>query len=239
MVAWCTRTTMTVRHSHCGLLRPEVGRAFARTRHVRHRSEVHHAGRPAAALRHACRRRPGRGSGAINTAQSEHMEDERGMIPMGGPDEIDAPEGAFEAPPTIKARNAVEQEVGRLLEALVPERAAHRMGAKTNEVERFRMPRGCVLQARDGAVTVSWFPDSAQGAELGELQVVLWRGTVSRPGSSQRASGAQVMEEMVLRPGESPMGGMVWRTADGKTLSTDALAAHCATLLERWTKGGG
>jgi len=163
------------------------------------------------------------------------MEDEHGMIPMGGPDEIDAPEGAFDVPPTVKLRNAVEQEVGRLLDALAPERAAHRMGVKTNEVERYRMPRGCVLQATPGAVTVSWFPDSAQGAELGELQVVVWRGTVSRPGSSGRSSGAQVVEEMVLRPGESRMGGMVWRATDGTTFSTDTLAAHCAALLERWT----
>jgi hypothetical protein len=168
------------------------------------------------------------------------MEDEHGMIPMGGPDDLDDPEGPPEgprdAPPTLKARNAVQQEVSRLLDLLAPERAAHRMGAKTNEVERHRAPRGCVLQAAAGAVTVSWFPDSAQGAELGELQVVAWRGTVSRPGSAQRASGAQVVEEMVLRPGESRTGGIVWRAADGTTFTTDALAAHCATLLERWTK---
>jgi hypothetical protein len=165
------------------------------------------------------------------------MEDEHGMIPMGDPDEFDEPEGALPAPPTVKERNAAQQEVSRLLDVLAPERAAHRMGAKTNEVERHRAPRGCVLQATAGAVTVSWFPDSAQGAELGELQVVAWRGAVSRPGSSRRVAGAQVVEEMVLRPGESRMRGTVWRATDGTTFSTDALAAHCATLLERWTNG--
>ena len=121
------------------------------------------------------------------------MEDEHGMIPMGGPDDLDVPDGPPDAPPTLKARNAVQQEVGRLLDLLAPERAAHRMGTKTNEVDRHRTPRGCVLQAAAGAVTVSWFPDSAQGADLGELQVVAWSGTVSRPGSSQRASGANVV----------------------------------------------
>ena len=173
------------------------------------------------------------------------MEDEHGMIPMGGPDDLDVtegppegpPEGRPEAPPTVKERNAMQQEVSRLLDVLAPERAAHRVGTKTKEVERHRLPSGCVLQAAAGAVTVSWFPDSAQGAELGELQVVAWRGTVSRPGSSVRASGAQVVEEMVLRPADSPMGGIVWRAADGTTFSTDSLAAHCETLLERWTKG--
>jgi hypothetical protein len=174
------------------------------------------------------------------------MEDGHGMIPMGDPDALDVPEGPPDAldvpegppdaPPTLKARNAVQQEVSRLFDMLAPERPAHRMGAKTNEVERHRAPRGCVLQAAAGAVTVSWFPDSAQGAELGELQVVTWRGTVSRPGSASRALGAQVVEEMVLRPGESGAGGMVWRATDGTTFTTDALAAHCTTLLERWTQ---
>ena len=167
------------------------------------------------------------------------MLDEHGMIPMGDPDEIDAPSDAPSglpgAAPTHKARNAVQQEVNRLLDALAPERAAHRVGLKTKEVERYRMPSGCVLQATAGAVTVSWFPDSAQGAELGELQIVVWRGTVSHPGSSKRTAGAQVVEEMVLRPVEARMGGLEWRATNGTAYSTDALAARCTTLLERWT----
>jgi hypothetical protein len=163
------------------------------------------------------------------------MQDEHGMIPTGEEDEIDVPSGPPGAAPTHKARNAVQQEVGRLLDALAPERAAHRVGLRTNEVERYRMPSGCVLQAATGAVTVSWFADSAQGAELGELQVVQWRGTVSHPGSSKRTAGAQVVEEMVLRPVEARMGGLEWRATDGTSYSTDALAARCTTLLERWT----
>jgi hypothetical protein len=174
------------------------------------------------------------------------MEDEHGMIPMGVPDEIDetdaldapdapdAPTGLPALAPTVKARNAAQQEVSRLLDTLAPERAAHRMGAKANEVERFRTPRGCVLQAKDGAVTVSWFPDSAQGAELGELQVVMWRGTVSHPGSSKRTAGAQAEEEMVLRPVDRGAGDIQWRATDGSSYSTEALAAHCTTALERW-----
>ena len=166
------------------------------------------------------------------------MEDENGMIPMGSPEDLDVAEGPPDAPPTVKERNAVQQEVSRLFDVLAPERAAHRVDAKTtNVVDRHRTPRGCVLQAAAGAVTVSWFPDSGQGADLGELQVVAWHGTVSRPGSSRRASGARVEEQMVLRPGDSPRGGMVWRTTDGTSFSTDSLAAYCETLLERWTKG--
>jgi hypothetical protein len=156
------------------------------------------------------------------------MNDEHLMIPMGSEDEIDESGG----PPTIKERNAVQQEVGRLLDAFAPERAAHRMGAK-EDVERHRTPRGCILQAANGAVTLSWFPDSAQGAELGELQVMAWRGTVSRPGSSQRASGATVIEELVLRPVENRMGSLLWRSTDGTTYTTDALVAHASEMLDR------
>jgi hypothetical protein len=145
--------------------------------------------------------------------------------------------GVPAAAPTAKERNSAQQEVSRLLDALAPERAAHRMGTKVDQVERFRTPRGCVLQTNLGAVTVSWFPDSAQGAELGEVQVVAWRGMVSHPGSSRRTSGAQVVEQMVLRPGEDRTGGMVWRVEDGTTYTTDALADHCARLLERWIEG--
>ena len=167
------------------------------------------------------------------------MLDEHGMIPMGGPDDHDdEPSDASDSPPMVKERNAVQQAVSRLLDSLAPERAAYRVGTKANEVERYRTPRGCVLQAAAGAVTVSWFPDSAQGAELGELQVVAWRGEVSHPGSSRRRSGAQLVEELVLRPGESRMGGLEWRAAGGTSYSTDALAVHCAALLERWTSGG-
>jgi hypothetical protein len=174
---------------------------------------------------------------ATNRERLSRMEDEHGMIPMGGPDDTDPPPAPPNAPLTAKARNAVQQEVTRLLEVLAPERAAHRVGTTTNEVVRHRTPRGCVLQTAAGAVTVSWFPDSAQGAELGELQVVAWSGTVSQPGSSRRTSGAEVVEEMVLRPVESRTGGMDWRTTDGSIYSTDALAAHCTTLLENWITG--
>jgi hypothetical protein len=159
------------------------------------------------------------------------MDDQHDMIPMGGEDEIEG----TDAPPTVKERNAAQQAVNRLLDALAPERAANRIGAKQAEVDRFRTPRGCILQALTGAVTVSWFPDSAQGAELGELQVMSWRGTVSRPGSSMRATGAQMIDELVARPIENRTGELVWRAENGDTYSTDALAKHCLDLLEQWT----
>ena len=51
------------------------------------------------------------------------MEDQDGMIPMGGPEDIEVPVGPPEGPPTVKERNVVQQEVSRLLDVLAPERA--------------------------------------------------------------------------------------------------------------------
>ncbi|MDF2771881.1 MAG: hypothetical protein K0S86_1375 [Geminicoccaceae bacterium] len=139
-------------------------------------------------------------------------------------------------PPTVKMRNAAQQEVNRLLDGLAPERTAARRVAANAEIERHRTPRGCILQAPAGAVSVSWFADSAQGSELGELQVVAWHGKVSRPGSSERSAGAEVVEQLVLRPVDRD-GEMVWRADDGTVYSTDALVAHCLELLEERTGG--
>jgi len=151
------------------------------------------------------------------------------MIPMGAESEFNE----SDAPPTIKMRNAVQQEVTRLLDALAPERAPNRRDASSDVVERHRTPRGCIVQGRTGAVTVSWFADSAQGSELGELQVVAWRGTVTRPGSSERSEGAKLIEELVLRPVESRAGGLVWRTEDGTVFTTQSLVAHCLEWFDQ------
>jgi hypothetical protein len=156
-------------------------------------------------------------------------------------DDIVAP---WEAPPSLKERSAVQRAVERLLDELAPERAVGRATQSPLPIERHRTPRGCILQAPAGAVSVSWFPDAAIDASIGELQVIAWRGTVSRPGSAQRApGGATVVEELSLRPVEAE--GRVegdaadwrWRAGDGTVYDTASLAAHCLALLER--QGGG
>lgn len=135
-------------------------------------------------------------------------------------------------PPTAKERTGVQHAVVRLLDALAPERAAGRVSAPSDAIERFRTPRACILQAPAGAVTVSWYADAASDASFGELQVVAWRGTVSRPGSAQRVGGAVVVGELALHPVEGVAGQWIWRATDGTTYDTDALAAHCLALLQ-------
>ena len=134
--------------------------------------------------------------------------------------------------PTAKQRTAVEQAVRRLLEALVPDRAPPRHIEPRGVQQRYRSPRGCILQGEAWAVTVSWFPSGGTDEALGELQIVSWEGVVSRPGATQRAAGgARPVAEIVLHPVETESDAWGWRTADGTVLDSAALAERCLVLL--------
>jgi hypothetical protein len=149
-------------------------------------------------------------------------------------------ETPWAAPPSVKARGGVQRAVTVLLDALAPERVVSRAARIPVPVERHRTPRGCVLQATEAAVSVTWFPDAAAGKSFGELRVTAWRGVVSRPGSAHRAPGGATMaRELTLVPVEDGAGGWAWRAADGTTYDTDGLVARCAALLEEQVAGAG
>lgn len=135
------------------------------------------------------------------------------------------------APPTAKERNAVQHAVTALLDELAPEKALTRTGQQPVPVEQFRLPTGCILQGPNAAVSVSWYPDSGEESAFGELDVVVWRGVVSRRGAPPRREGATIVGEMALRPVESSPGVFAWRAATGETYDTDALASKCLALL--------
>jgi hypothetical protein len=80
-------------------------------------------------------------------------------------------------------------------------------------------------------LSVSWFADATEDATLGELQIVLWRGTVTRRGIARPTTGAVVEGELVLHPEAGPGDETIWRTNDGRTFDSDALAAYCLALL--------
>jgi hypothetical protein len=160
-----------------------------------------------------------------------------------GPADAESP---WMAPPTLKERTGVQRAVARLLDELAPDRAVTRAPAIPVPIERHRTPRGCILQAAAAAVSVSWFPDANSDAEFGGLQVIVWRGIVSRPGSAQRGpGGATIVRELMLRPvDDKPAGGAAgaaaewaWRTDDGTIYDTDALVAFCLSLLEQQVTG--
>src|SRR5438067_8418362 len=120
--------------------------------------------------------------------RAEPPTDDDGREPAGDADA----DAAWTTPPSVKERTGVQRAVDRLLDALAPERTvtrAPRLPRLPLPVERHRTPRGCILQAPGAAVSVSWFPDAATDAAFGELQVIAWRGTVSRPGSAHRDPG--------------------------------------------------
>jgi hypothetical protein len=91
--------------------------------------------------------------------------------------------------PTVKSKNAVQRAVTALLDELAPERVLKRAERLPLPVEQHRTPTGCVLQAPTAAISVSWFADAAKGAPLGELHVVVWRGTVARRGATRNQKG--------------------------------------------------
>src|SRR5690349_13513542 len=86
---------------------------------------------------------------------------------------------------TAKSKNAVQRCVTQLLDELAPERVVKRVGELKGPVEQHRTPTGCVLQAADWAVSVSWFAEATKEAPLGELHVLVWRGRVTRRGHAK------------------------------------------------------
>jgi hypothetical protein len=140
---------------------------------------------------------------------------------------------------TAKEKNAIQRSVTALLDALAPERVLKRSDQFRGPIEQHRTPTGCVLQAKDAAVSVSWFVDTRAQGTPGELHVNVWRGVVSRGGSSHRKpETATIVTELVLLPITNPLDDSVWRAADGTEYDTGSLAAHCAALLEKQTKSG-
>lgn len=134
---------------------------------------------------------------------------------------------------TVKQRTAVQREVVRLLDDLAPERPPPRADAHGAGVRAYRWPGRCILQGDARAVSVSWFPGSADEHSLGEVLVIAWNGTVSLPGSARRAGEqAEAVTSLVLHPVEAEEGRWTWEAEDGDTsLATGALAAYCREWL--------
>jgi hypothetical protein len=133
---------------------------------------------------------------------------------------------------SAKAKNAVQRSVTQLLDELAPERVLKRVGELKGPVEQHRTPTGCVLQAADCAVSVSWFADATEEAVLGELHVLVWRGKVTRRGHARPAKGATMVADLILRPIEPPADDCVWQANDGTRYDTASLAARCLALLD-------
>jgi hypothetical protein len=138
---------------------------------------------------------------------------------------------SWNASPTAKAKNAVQRAVTSLLDELAPERVLKRVEQIPGPIEQHRTPTGCVLQAENAAVSVSWFAEAGNDAAFGELQVIVWRGTVTRRGAPRAGKAATTVAEFVMRPVEPPADPCMWEAADGTRYDTAALAARCLALL--------
>jgi hypothetical protein len=139
---------------------------------------------------------------------------------------------------SAKEKNAVQRAVTALLDQLAPERVLKRSERLPGTVEQHRTPKGCVLQAPNSAVSVSWFVEGGANAPLGELQVIVWNGVVSRRGAAANREVAKVVRELVLHPIEAPSDDSIWRATDGSEYDTAGLAAKCIALLEEQIDAG-
>ena len=134
--------------------------------------------------------------------------------------------------PSARERGVVERNVCALLDAIAPEEKLTRGERLRQPIERHRTPTGCVLQAASAALSLSWFADSSTDASFGELHILVWRGVVTRRGSSPNHKGAHVRSTLILRPAESDVVGGAWRDAKGTDYGTQELAEHCLSLLD-------
>ena len=148
-------------------------------------------------------------------------------------DQEQTPVRAWDTRPTAKEKSAVHRSVTGLLDALAPERPVKRGENPALAVEQYRTLSGCILQAETAAVSVSFFNDT-RVESLGELHVNVWKGVVSRGGSSYRkATTATMISGSVLHPTDESTEGVVWRDEDGRDFATEALAEHCRNLLSQ------
>jgi len=134
--------------------------------------------------------------------------------------------------PTHKSKNAVQRSVTALLDELAPERVLRRIDQLPGPVEQHRSPTGCVLQAADCAVSVSWFPEESKVSSLGELHIIVWRGIVARRGATRGKKGATIISEYILYPIEPPENDFLWKGAEGGQYDTASLSARCLALLQ-------
>jgi hypothetical protein len=127
----------------------------------------------------------------------------------------------------------MEREVTRLLDELAPERANPRATRPAESIQQHRSPRGCILQAETAALSVTWYAEADNQDRVGELQILLWRGVVSRRGGVTPRTPAEVVCQEVLNPIEHPADASVWCSRDGALYDTAGLAAHCLSLLDQ------
>lgn len=125
----------------------------------------------------------------------------------------------------------MQREVTRLLDELAPERSSSRLKPQAGSIQQHRSPNGCILQAETAALSVTWYPEADDQDRVGEMQILLWRGVVSRRNATRSGEPAELLRQEVLNPIERPTDESVWCSRDGTVFSTPDLAAHCLALL--------
>lgn len=141
------------------------------------------------------------------------------------------PELRWSTAPSVKQKTLLLKNVTMILDELAPERLFKHTD-HLNEIQQYRTPTGCVLQAANCAISVSWFDSASKDAPLGELHVVMWDGMVKRRGSIMQGKGGTIVSELVLRPSQPSPDTVLWTATDGTEYATLSVAQKCQALLE-------
>jgi hypothetical protein len=134
--------------------------------------------------------------------------------------------------PSVKTRNAIGRSVTEVLDALAPERVVKRVDQLRGDVEQYRTPTGCVLQAANCALSVSWFSGGPNDRSLGQLHIVVWRGKVTRRGAPKPPKTATIVADLILHPAPSGPDEFAWESEDGTKYDTRAVTEKVLHLLE-------
>ena len=148
-------------------------------------------------------------------------------------DPIDPAAQAWFSARSIKAKTAFRRHVTALLDALAPEKILGKSERAKQPIEQHRTPDGCVLQAPDSALQVSWYDEKDNSPAA--LHVVVWNGVLSRRGAPPRG-GATVVGEEIFYNSESATDDRMWRRSDDTLFDTQSLAEHCLALLAAQNK---
>lgn len=156
----------------------------------------------------------------------------------------DAPHSAFYRQPFLASHKAVAactREFVRLGREVVDGVAALPGPAAEEKAVIRQSPERCIVQLGPVALTLAWLRSTHDSIAMGELLVIVWRGSVAprtkhqpeRPVAGPAPLGATPLWEQVLTPAGDSEATWAWqaRATDVGRCSSSQLATRCVEQL--------